>query len=124
MNIEPIQVGGKTIEHNAVQWRVCTNRHPETSGREWGWIEGSPGDITWSNNHDTGFNRLAAEKAVQMHNQWLEEQKPLAIKLIEQREKVKRLSAEYDKAKAAFDYVREQFVAETEKLNALSESKS
>lgn len=82
MQQETINCGGKEVPHNTVPWRVATNRHPNTDGTSWGWIDGAPGNVCWSN--DTSkFNREKAGKAVAAHNRWLEEQKPIALRIIE-----------------------------------------
>ena len=67
----PLLINGKQIEHNDVLWQVKKNRHTETSGREWGWIEGAPGNVCWSD--DKIFNRNKAEEVVAIHNQWVKE---------------------------------------------------
>lgn len=106
--IPQIEVEGRTIPHNAVTWCVATNRHPETSGRAWGWIEGAPGNECWSDNKR--FDRVAAGEACRLHNKWLEDQKPLSIKLIEARERLEKsltnfnhIEAAYQKAKAELE---------------------
>jgi hypothetical protein len=96
-------VAGKRLAHNEKPWRLCTNRHPETSGRDWGWIENAPGNVTWSDNHTTGFNRNAAAEAVRMHNSWLEEQKPVSIRLIEADERLRRATNQLKEANEALD---------------------
>ena len=96
-----ITVAGVTVEHNSQSWRVATNRHRNTDGTNWGWIEGAPGNICWSNNGT--FNVAAAAEMVAGHNQWLEDQKPLSIRLIEARQRWSASKAAYDTAKAAFE---------------------
>ena len=66
-----INCGGKEVPHNTVAWRVATNGHPNTDGTSWGWIDGAPVNVYWS---DSGFvfNREEADKVVAKHNRWLE----------------------------------------------------
>lgn len=92
-----IRCGSKDVPHNTIPWRVCTNRHTSTAGNSWGWIEGAPGNICWSNDN-ASFNRHKAGEVVAAHNQWLEEQKPIHLRIIEASEKVQRAQAEYDEA--------------------------
>ena len=54
------------------RWEVKTNRHPETSGRAWGWIEGHPDHLCWSD--DKEFNYKAACALVNKHNLRLEDE--------------------------------------------------
>lgn len=77
-----INCEGKEVPHNTMPWRVATNRHPNTDGTSWGWIEGAPGNVCWSNS-TSKFNREKAGEAVAAHNRWLEEQKPIALRIIE-----------------------------------------
>lgn len=89
-------VRGRVFEHNTSRWRVCTNRHTTTGGRNWGWIEGAPGNICWSNDSEV-FDHGAALEAVNCHNEWVENQKPLVFRLIEARAAVRKaISAEAD----------------------------
>ncbi len=103
MSIElpSVTVAGVTIAHNACNWRVATNRHPTTGGRSWGWIEGAPGNVCWSN--DERFDEKAAGEAVNLHNDWLEEQKPPLMKLIEAAERQKKIAKRFEDAKAVFE---------------------
>jgi hypothetical protein len=99
---EPVvEVSGTTVKHNAVKWRTAKNRHSNTDGTDWGWIEGAPGNVCWSNN--SKFNRASAEKMAGIHNQWLEDQKPLSIKLIEARERRAGAAGRFDHAKSNFE---------------------
>lgn len=68
-----VSIGGKKIPHNDAIWEVKKNRHTNTDGTEWGWIEGAPGNVCWSNNK--AFNRQKAGEAVAIHNAWLKENK-------------------------------------------------
>jgi hypothetical protein len=76
-----VSLRGRYFLHTTKPWRVARNRHRNSNGTDWGWIEGAGGDDTWSD--DKGFNHQAAELVVTMHNQWLEAQKPLSLKLID-----------------------------------------
>ena len=92
-----INCGGKDVPHNTVTWRVATNRHTNTDGTSWGWIEGAPGNVCWSNS--TGaFNREKAGVVVAEHNRWLEEQKPITLRIIEAN---RRANTASQRAKAA-----------------------
>lgn len=92
-----ILCGDKHVLHNTVPWRLCTNRHTSTAGNSWGWIEGAPGNVCWSND-DISFNRQKAAAVVDAHNRWLEEQKPIQLRITEASEKVRRARAVYDEA--------------------------
>ncbi len=76
-----VSLRGRYFLHTTKPWRVARNRHRNCNGTDWGWIEGAPGDDTWSD--DKGFNSQAAALVVSMHNNWLEAQKPLSLKLID-----------------------------------------
>ncbi len=82
-----INCGGKEVPHNTMPWRVATNRHTNTDGTAWGWIEGTPSNVCWSN-ESSKFNREKAGIAVAEHNRWLEEQKPIELRIIEATERV------------------------------------
>lgn len=45
---------------------VHTNRHPNTNGTLWGWIDGCDKNICWSD--DKKFNKAAAVKLVEKYN--------------------------------------------------------
>jgi hypothetical protein len=109
MQQETINCEGNEVPHNTVPWRVATNRHPNTDGTSWGWIEGAPGNVCWSNS-SSAFNREKAVKAVAEHNHWLEEQKPIALRIIEStitatkaRQKAEVARKEADACEAALD---------------------
>ncbi len=95
--VPTIRCGSQDVQHNNVRWRVCTNRHTTTAGRAWGWIEGAPGDVCWSNDNES-FNEAAAGRAAHEHNEWLEQQKSVTVKLIEAEDVRKSAQARYDKA--------------------------
>ncbi len=50
------------------QWRIATNRHPNTDGTRWGWIEGAPGHICWSDERGSNLTRAQAGQMVLDHN--------------------------------------------------------
>ena len=104
-----INCGGKEVPHNTAPWRVATNRHTNTDGTPWGWIDGAPGNVCWSNKNSK-FNRDKASHAVAEHNRWLEEQKPIELRIIEAaeradaaRRKADAARQEADKCAAALD---------------------
>lgn len=48
-------------------WRIATNRHPECSGRSWGWIEGPRPHWTWSDDkrgHRADAQFIAAARSL------------------------------------------------------------
>jgi len=104
-----INCKGKEVPHNTVPWRVATNRHTNTDGSSWGWIDGAPVSVCWSNS-DKSFNREKAGAVVAEHNRWLEEQKPIALRIIEAteranaaRRKAEAARQEADKCEASLD---------------------
>jgi hypothetical protein len=48
-----------------VTLEVHTNRHPNTDGTAWGWIEGCTLNICWSDN-----KKFARDKAIELVNAW------------------------------------------------------
>ena len=102
-----VTVDGVTVHHNSVPWRVCTNRHSNTDGTSWGWIEGAPGNICWSNN--SRFRQASAMKMAAEHNAWLEDQKPLSIRLIEARDAKDKAYAAYDRCLKAFQEAEQNY---------------
>lgn len=113
-----VTVCGVTVLHNAGPWRVATNRHPETNGRAWGWIEGAPGHPCWSDSK--AFNRAAAGQMVAEHDRWLEEQKPLSIRLVEAREQYAAAKRKYDETASAHDKAEAALIAAQERIAALA----
>lgn len=104
-----INCGGKEVPHNTVPWRVATNRHTNTNGTAWGWIEGAPGNVCWTNSN-SAFDREKAGAVVAEHNRWLEEQKPITLRIVEAteranvaRRKAEAARQEADKCDAALD---------------------
>lgn len=57
---------GQEIIPIAKELKVKTNRHPNTDGTEWGWIEGCSKNIVWSDN--SNFNRIKAGELVSSFN--------------------------------------------------------
>lgn len=113
-----VTVSGRNIHHNDKKWRLATNRHNNTDGSRWGWIDGAPGNECWSDNER--FNSIAAGEAVEIHNQWLEDQVPVVIRLINACEKQNVIRYEYDRAKASFESAKaklEQIDLEVIKLS-------
>jgi len=49
---------------------IYKNRHPNTNGSSWGWIEGCSKDVFWSN--DNEFDYEKASEFVKNHNAKLE----------------------------------------------------
>jgi hypothetical protein len=99
--VQSVTVGKVTVPHNTAPWRVATNRHPNLDRTDWGWIDGAPGNVCWSDNE--AFNRAAAMELVRLHNQWLEDQKPFSIRLIEAQERRAVALNAYKEAKNRFD---------------------
>lgn len=115
--IPSVTVAGVTVEHNSQPWRVATNRHPTLYGRSWGWIEGAPGHVCWSN--DEKFNEAAAVSMVAAHAKWLEDQKPLSIKLVESSERYRKAEKQYQEAAKAYEAAKEKFRAAGDELAGL-----
>lgn len=113
-----VTVAGVTVAHNTAPWRVAKNRHPNLSGRDWGWIEGAPGNVFWSD--DERFNRQAAYEVVAAHAAWLEEQKPVSIRLVEARERYAKAKAEHDSAHEKYTKAHAALVAAEEHIAALA----
>lgn len=57
---------GKKIIPEADQLTVYTNKHPNTNGSLWGWIEGCTSNVCWSN--DSPFDEKAAREYVSSYN--------------------------------------------------------
>lgn len=101
-----VAASGRNFRHTTEPWRVCRNKHPNTNGTDWGWIEGPAGDTTWSD--DKAFNREAAARVVSLHNQWLEEQKPVSLKLIEADQKLSAAARRLKDAQEELDAAERQ----------------
>lgn len=70
-------VDGETYTHNERSWEVCTNRHTQTDGQRWGWIEGPARTLYWSGEH----GRAHAGRVVAAHAEWLSAQEPIGVKV-------------------------------------------
>ena len=90
------------MKHNSQPWRVATNRHPNTDGTSWGWIDGSQPVVYWSNEDGSRLKRAEAGKMVAVHNAWLEGQTPVALRLQQAREQKARLIVDMESAQAAY----------------------
>lgn len=86
------------IQHNTKRWQKKTNRHTTTAGRSWGWIEGAPGNICWSDDLGSNLTSTQACKLVNEHNLWLEEQKPIVLRIVEATERVTTARKSYEQA--------------------------
>lgn len=59
-------------KHNEKKWAVRTNRHCTTNGYNWGWIEGAPGNVCWSDDPcNANLTRAKAYEVVEEHNAML-----------------------------------------------------
>src|SRR5690606_21985893 len=90
------------VPHNGKRWTVRTNRHPSCSGKLWGWIDGTGPNVCWSNDADSTFRDTDAFRVCKEHNTWLEEQTPLDLRIIAQRQEVERLKDQLDNAIARY----------------------
>lgn len=67
MEILGTDTSGQDIIPIADKLEIKTNRHPNTDGTQWGWIEGCSKNICWSN--DTSkFNYEKAAELVRSYN--------------------------------------------------------
>jgi hypothetical protein len=99
-----------TIPHNLESWFVKTIERQTARGNEFGFIAGADGKVMW-NDDGTIFNKKWAEGIAKEHNDWLEEQKPITLKLIDARREVNKYNLEVmdqervlKEAKAALKY--------------------
>lgn len=88
MNELDFVVDGTAYTHTDRKWIVCTNRHPNTDGTPWGWIEGAPGNVTWSG------SSKHAHAVVDAHNAWIDAQEAPALKLARLTPQLQRLGKE------------------------------
>ncbi len=114
---ETVTVAGRTVPHNEYQWGIKTNRHTTTSGYNWGWIDQAPGNICWAD--DEHFNRSAASEMVSAHNRWLEDQKPLPIKIIQAKRRMKETEGTLAIASKTFEAAKENHLRAQTALNEL-----
>lgn len=120
--IPTIRCGSTDVPHNNQRWRTCTNRHPNTNGTSWGWIEGAPGNVCWSN--DKSFDQAAAGECCRLHNEWLEEQTPLALRIVKAREIAAHKRTQFNNAQQHADRLRAEFdtaAAEVQRLESLQQ---
>lgn len=96
----------KSIKHNSSKWRVATNRHTNTDGTSWGRIDGTDPPVYWSNTHGSKLTREQAGKIVAEHNAWLEAQRPLAVRLMEARERVAKIGVALGQAEATVEGIK------------------
>ena len=116
-NDEAVTVAGRTVKHNEFPWRVATNRHPNTDGSRWGWIDKAPGNVCWSDNEK--FDHSAAALMVRAHNKWLEDQEPLPIKIIKAKRECEQAKAEFDAISKKYLAAQDQYEAAKAALNGL-----
>lgn len=94
------------MEHNSQPWRVAINRHTNTDGTAWGWIDGTEPEVFWSNASGSKLTREHAGKMVAEHNAWLEAQRPLAVRLLEAREQVAKIDIALGQAEATVNGIK------------------
>ena len=99
------------MKHNSKPWRVATNRHTNTDGTSWGWIDGTEPTVYWSNGHGSKLTREQAGKLVAEHNAWLDAQTPVALRLQKARERWHRLNLDAQRAQEAYEAAREKLTA-------------
>lgn len=116
---ETINCGGAEVEHNSQAWQTMTNRHPTTRGRAWGWIEGAPGNVCWSNDPGSKFTSADARRVTTEHNTWLERQTPLALRITKQEEACARAAKRHAQAVATEQRCAKDVAAEHAKLVTL-----
>ncbi len=114
---ESVTVAGRTVPHNEYQWGIKTNRHTTTGGYDWGWIDQAPGNVCWEDGER--FDRAAASEMVGAHNRWLEEQKPLPIKIIQARRRLKEAEGTLTIATKSFEAAKEKHLQAQAALNDL-----
>lgn len=94
------------MEHNSQRWRVATNRHTNTDGTAWGWIEGTRPEVFWSNAYCSNLTREQAGTMVAEHNAWLEAQRPMAVRLLEARERLAKICVALGQAEATVEGIK------------------
>lgn len=107
---------GVTVQHTLSRWEVRTNRHTTTSGHDWGWIEGAA-NVCWSN--DGYFNRAIAGEICRLHNEWLENLRPIEVRIIEATRELGKLRDEINRLYGAISAAKdkeEQIQNEIERL--------
>lgn len=104
---ESVTVAGRTVPHNEYVWGIKTNRHTTTGGYDWGWIDGAPGNICWEDGER--FDRAAASEMARAHNRWLEDQKPLPIKIIQAKRRLKEAEGTLSIATKTFEAAQDKY---------------
>ena len=115
---------GVTYLHTSGKWCTRTNRHTSTAGNSWGWIEGHPGNLCWSNDPGDKLSGSDAAKICEIHNQWVDDQVPVSIKLVRACENLARAERDRDSAEVRFLEAQETFhkaKAVVEQLEALQQ---
>lgn len=107
------------MKHNLQPWRVATNRHPNTDGTSWGWIDGSHPVVYWSNEDRSKLKRAEAGKMVAEHNAWLEKQTPVELRLQKAREQKARLIVDMERAQEAYSAACAKVAAAQQAIEAL-----
>ena len=84
------------FQHNTRKWELRTNRHPETSGESWGWIEGCEPHTCWSNKNRAKLSKAQAGGACIIHNEWIEQQRPLSFRILDARKSLQEATKQHD----------------------------
>ena len=117
-----VSLRGRYFLHTVKPWRVARNRHRNVNGTDWGWIEGAGGDDTWSD--DKAFDSQAAALVVSLHNQWLEAQKPVSLKLIEANAWLRKAAHRLSEANHELNLAEIEHRLASEAVDALESSKA
>lgn len=110
------------IKQNTVKWEYCTNRHPTTAGNAWGWIEGTL--LTWSNDGGSSFTSKQASELVIAHKKWLEDSRPVELKLIDARNQLAGLEISLARKRTEFLEAETAYNAKSEEISRLIEQKT
>ncbi len=62
--------------------------------------------VDWSNEHRSKLTREQAGKMVAEHNAWLEAQRPMAVRLLEARERVAKIGIALGQAEATVEGIK------------------
>lgn len=106
------------IEHNQYRWRVAKNCHPNTDGTDWGWIEGAS-NVCWSNRPFSRLTRSQAEELVAQHNDWLDKQTPVVVRLLKAKEQAAKIEKEVVEAEAQVERLRSKLRVAVAEIAAL-----
>ena len=109
-----------SIEHNRVPWLVKTNRHRNTDETRWGWIDGAPGNVCWSDNKE--FNYEEASKVVAEHNEWLEKQTPIELRILEAKERLEHHKKRMEEASVKLRLWQEEVRSVEDEIAMLQET--